>query len=232
MADKKPVDSQSEQRGFLGWLRQKRNAPLWVKIFVPLHIIAITSWALPDPPPAAPGAYKGISTKNPTAFFQSSAEFIRTGILTDNHDYVKMSPLRMYLLSSGFWQYWDMFSPNPASTDMWCDAIVTFGDGTTTIYHYPRIYDLSLGQKFLKERWRKFFERAGNDPYRYLWHRFALRIAADEDTRPNNPPVKVELRRHLMPISPPGAPENQTYSSDIYFTMFVPQDEMHALEGQ
>jgi hypothetical protein len=213
----------------------KRNAPLWVKIFVPLHILAITSWALPDPPQEYMGEHPkslAIRTSSTTAFVQSSAEMLRNGFLVGNRNYLKMSPLRFYLLSTGFWQYWDMFSPNPASTDIWSDSVVTYADGSSKVYHYPRIYDLPIPQKFMKERWRKFFERAGNQGYQFLWPVFGQRVALLNYNDPKNPPVKVDLRRHSMAIAAPGKPEDTTYTEETYYRYVVDQEKLRQDKGQ
>jgi hypothetical protein len=217
--------------------RPKRNAPLWVKIFVPLHIIAITSWAIPY----APSEYMGnpprsrpeIRTGNPIQAVSSSAEYARNEFLIGNELYVKNSPLKLYLLATGFWQYWDMFAPNPANTDLYCDAMVYFRDGSARRYEYPRIFTLSLGQKFLKERWRKFFERAGSTgpKFAYLRPVFAQRIALMNYADPQNPPVRVELHRHQMVINAPGMPENHAYSDEMFFRWTVNQPQLRRDKG-
>ncbi|MFI5385168.1 MAG: hypothetical protein ACHQ50_03515 [Fimbriimonadales bacterium] len=203
----------------------KRNAPLWVKIFVPLHIIAITSWALPN----APSKYDGdppkeklaIKTDSPGVFASSAAEYLRSEFLIGNTKFVKDSPLKFYLLSTGFWQYWDMFAPNPSDTDLYGDAVITYADGAKRRYQYPRIYLMPIGQKFMKERWRKFFERAGTSSYAYTWPVFAQRVALMNFDDPRDPPIAVELHRHQMRIQPPGAPENHDYTDVVYYTYRV-----------
>jgi hypothetical protein len=201
------------------------NAPLWVKIFVPLHIVAITSWSLPNAPEQftgdKPRAKLGIKTNSPVALVSSTAEYIRNEFLLGNQLYVKQSPFKFYLLTTGYWQYWDMFSPNPASIDQYSDAMVYYSDGTKKKYQYPRIFSMSLGQKFMMERWRKFFERAGSSQYRYLWPIFGQRVALMNFTDPNNPPVKIELHRHEMVIKPPGEPQNHDYTDELYWTYMV-----------
>lgn len=217
-------------------VEEKRNVSPWIKAFVLMHIVAITSWSLPEPPSQyegnPPKVALGIKTTSPAAFITSSAEYLRTKFLIDNDVYVKHSPLQFYLLTTGFWQYWDMFSPNPASVDMYADAMVYYQDGTKTLYRYPRIFDLSLGQKFLKERWRKFFERAGSSDFRYLWPVFGQRVALMNFDDPKNPPVKIELHRHEMVINPPGEPVNHSYSDEIYYTYFVNQAQLLKDKGQ
>lgn len=213
----------------------KRNAPLWVKIFVPLHIIAITAWSLPEPPSQylgnPPAVSLKIETGTPRAFFTSSAEYVRNEFLIANHTYLKDSPIKLYLLTTGFWQYWDMFSPNPSSVDVYADAVVYYADGSTKKYQYPRMFEMSLGQKFLRERWRKFFERAGNDQYRYLWPVFGQCVALYNYEDPNNPPVKIDLHRHFMAIKPPGQPENREYTDEMYYTYFVNVDQLRKDKG-
>ena len=101
------------------------------------------------------------------------------------------------MYASGLWQSWDMFAPNPAGTDIWCDAEVVFDDGSTKRHQYPRIYKLSLVSKFFKERYRKFYERVNQDSNSWLWPPFAQRIALEE-YEPGKPiPVTVRLWRHF-----------------------------------
>jgi hypothetical protein len=204
-----------------------------VKIFVPLHIVAITAWSLPN----APDAYRTnprllkIKTGSVKETVQSSAEMLRNGFLLGNERYVKDSPLKFYLLVTGFWQYWDMFSPNPASVDVYATIFVNYADGTKKQYPYPRVYDLPIQQKFMKERWRKFFERAGTSDYRYLWQPFGQKVARDMYTDPKNPPVSVELHRHELVVAPPGAPVNTKYSDELFYTVYVDRAVLNREKG-
>lgn len=208
----------------------KRNVSIWVKVFVLLHIIAITSWSLPY----APSQYLGnppkttlrVRTDNPVAFFTTSAEYLRNEFLIGNQLYVKDSPLKFYLLSSGFWQYWDMFAPNPASIDVYGDAIITYMDGTKRRYAYPRIYSMPIPEKFMKERWRKFYERAGSSDFDYLWPIFAQHVAEMNFDNPKNPPIRVELHRHELEIKPPGVRQPTEYTDEVYFTWHVNRDAL------
>lgn len=118
---------------------------------------------------------------------------------------------------TGFWQYWDMFAPDPAQTDIYLTAKVTYADGSSMIYHYPRMAELSIFWKYVKERYRKFYERAGSDQFQYLWPPTAQRIAFICDDRPGNPPVEVDLIRHWLQIYPPGKPQQKGYNTYTYF---------------
>ena len=83
----------------------KPNAPIWLKVFVGFHLICITLWALPNP---SQGVQEG--KIQPTKVEQ---------FLVWNFDNPKQfGPLRTYLFTSGFCQYWYMFFPNPATMDL------------------------------------------------------------------------------------------------------------------
>lgn len=182
----------------------KRNAPIWVKVFVPLHVFAILAWSLPQlPRPVLNGSIPPYGTDH---------------ILLANEKHVKtFPPLRAYLTATGFWQYWDMFSPDPSRTDYWCDAIVVRQNGDEEKYQYPRMYLLSIPQKYLMERYRKFYERAHADEFSYLFAPFAKCIARKLDTQPGNRPVKVRLRRHFQNIPRMGEPVPEKYEMAEYW---------------
>jgi hypothetical protein len=219
-------DSNSEPRV------DRRTAPWWVKAFVAFHIICITVWAIPQPQRQIydnPGLLSihmdkdGSALHRAASLARSTCFFISNGSLYVNSLYLKQSPLKYYAGATGFWQYWDMFAPNPSDVDLWGDAEITYKSGATRHYQYPRIYLLPLPEKYIKERFRKFYERAGSREYQYLWPTFAQRVALINDDRPGDPPVKVSLYRHTMLIEPPGMPPRTKYESDNYFKYTVDQ---------
>lgn len=184
-----------------------KNAPWYVKVFVVLHLICITVWALPNPP-------EGIAAGNAKPIGSDH-------LLLWNQRHLKsFKPLSSYLFVSGFWQYWDMFAPNPASTDIWIDAEIVYRDGAKKHYQYPRMFLLSIPEKYPNERFRKFYERVNDPNYSYLWPSFAMRIAYLNDN-PANPPATVRLTRHWMDVAPPGVPQATTYKSALYFEYTV-----------
>lgn len=181
-----------------------------VKLLVALHLAAITIWALPS---------------EPGRVMREEVRPVGTDwILLLNYKHLKKSsPVQLYLFTTGFWQYWDMFAPDPVQTDMWADAIITYRDGRQRRYQYPRIYLLDLPSKYVKERYRKFYERAGGRNATYLWRPFAERIARLNDDIPGNPPVEVLLRKHVQHIAPPGKPPNLAYTTEGYYLHVVDQ---------
>ncbi|HWD37834.1 MAG TPA: hypothetical protein VG944_03240 [Fimbriimonas sp.] len=188
-----------------------RTAAWWVKVLVLWHVFCITVWSCPKPNDAL---VSGKVTPPPFAI----GDWLR---LFDEKDLRTLQPVTFYLFTTGTWQYWDMFAPNPANIDWWGDAVVTFKDGTSKTYQYPRMFLLPIPEKYLRERFRKFYERAHDDTYSYLFPVFAMRVALLNDTDPNNPPVKVGLRRHWKQVADPGEKEFDRYDSYQYFTYEV-----------
>jgi len=179
-----------------------RNAPLWLKLMVGFHVVAITSWSMPK----ASNAVKNGVAKPP--FWD--AEWI----LSFNDLYLKDSPIRQYLFTTGAWQSWDMFAPNPADVDIWADALVYYRDGSTGRYQYPRMKILPIPEKYIRERYRKFYERVNSDSNDFLWPAFAQRVALLSFKDPANPPERVVLRRHWKEI--PRTISTSRYFSDLF----------------
>lgn len=193
-----------------------------VKVFVLFHAIFILIWSFPVASREAWVEYE----KDPIP--RTPQEF-SSALLIWGHQ-IKNSPLRPYMASTGLWQYWDMFSPNPANLDYWIDAVITYQDGSKKIHKYPRMKELPLLQKYLKERYRKFTERSTmDDPdSRMRYPYFAQRLALEAFTDPNNPPVNVELRRHARRIQPPSKVTPDGYETVMFYDYVVDQAKLRA----
>lgn len=167
---------------------KETDASPFVKIWVWTHIVIISIKCLPSAPSDIKGA---IPKRRPfgTEYALLAADAIKP-------------TLDLYLWPTGFWQGWEMFAPNPSDWEGYATAVIYFKDGTRKEYSYPRMYALGIGIKYLKERYRKFLERAGNDQFRWLWPRFAMRVALENYTDRNNPPVGVQLWRHAYIVPP------------------------------
>jgi hypothetical protein len=207
--------------------KPRRNAPIWLKALLAFHVIAITSWSLPR---AKPEELKvGIDTRNPRAAFTSFGRSIGDGVLLANERYIRVSPVQTYVLTTGFWQYWDMFAPNPASVDYYGTAEVTYKDGSKLTYEYPRVYTLPIPAKYPNERYRKFYERASSESFQYLWPHFAQRVALVSFKDKQNPPVKVKLFRHSLVIARPRKPQETQYTKKEYFSYDVVLPDLERL---
>lgn len=213
--------------------RERLRVSIWVKALVLAHVFAITVFSLPRPPNAMQTGLVRFEWPRevrevpeflgtlPDWFLYFAYNNLRAPDLTGlpvlrdepwvNTPIVIEGPIQYFLLRLGTWQYWDMFAPNPADTDVWMDAVVTFEDGTVTEGNFPRIYTLSMPEKYLKERYRKFVERANLDEHAFLWPSIAERIALEQATDPNNLPVHVLLRRHTLTFRWPDKPAEETY---------------------
>jgi hypothetical protein len=185
---------------------RQRRVPWWVKIAVLFHAFMILSWSIPPP---ARAIVQGVTEPRGEEY-----------LLVANQKF-KLSPFANYMTVTGFWQSWDMFAPNPASVDIWCHADIEYADGTEVRYNYPRMKDLPIPKKYVKERYRKFYERVNQDDNAYIWPYFAQRIAMINTYDPKNLPVKVRLTRHWMTIPPPDKPLPTEYSTYTFYEYLV-----------
>ncbi len=191
-----------------------------VKALVVLHALLILSWTLPR---AAPAVANGTIPPTPENVLQAPVDFA----LAANDRFKADSPTRHYLMSTGLWQYWDMFAPNPADTDIWFDAIVTHRSGKTAVQPYPRMKSLSIPEKYVRERYRKFMERINRDGVDD-WKRpqFAQRMALLATRDPADPVVRVVLRRHFRTVKGPAKPVPRDYTTVEFFTWVVDQSQL------
>jgi hypothetical protein len=131
--------------------------------------------------------------------------------------------VRPYLIWSGLFQSWDMFSPDPKSKNIYLEAVVIYKDGSTELWPFPRMEMLSLTQRYFRERYRKFEENLGNDAYSDLRPDAARHIARLENNRPS-PPQKVMLVVRWTDIIPPRAGNSYDrgpWGVEIFYTYDV-----------
>lgn len=194
----------------------KRNAPWYVKAFVIVHVFCIVSWTIPTP-----------RSDLLTGRVEPPVTAVGDWVRLLNIRYVKSSYfVQDYVLTSGTWQYWDMFAPNPAQSDWWGDAEVVYKDGSKRPFAYPRMFSLPLHNKYAQERYRKFFEKVQTtEGGACLWQSFGLHVAHVCDN-PNNPPVTVRIFKHHLQIARPGEPQAQQYTSDLVYEYAVDQREL------
>ncbi len=206
---------------------------LWIlgqvllRVVVGFHLIAIIAWSLPNPPDGVKnGAVEPQGTMKLLAW---NYDMFKRFEDPDNRPFATKL-VRYYTMSTGTWQYWDMFAPDPASIDIWGDAEIEFKDGTKKRWQYPRMYLLPLPEKYLMERYRKFFERASNPDYGYIFPVFAQRVAYINWTDPDNPPVKVKLFRHSMALPGIGKPLPKEYAVNQYYEFQVDQARLKEMK--
>lgn len=134
-----------------------------------------------------------------------------------------------YTETLGFWQYWDMFAPNPAQDDIWIDAVVEFADGSKSIQAYPRMAEMPLNKKFLYERYRKYRERITDQQYSWKWPHTANWFAAQAWIEDKNPPVRVTMRWHRYLVPAPPAKPDYTYTTNDFYTALIDRTALEAM---
>ncbi len=109
--------------------------------------------------------------------------------------------IRPYFLWAGLFQSWDMFAPSPWGSNSYVEATVIYKDGSRKTWSFPRMEQLSLTDRYFKERYRKFSESLQNDANDTVWPDVARHIARLNST-PSNPAKTIILIRRWSSIVP------------------------------
>jgi hypothetical protein len=109
--------------------------------------------------------------------------------------------VRPYFLWAGLFQTWDMFAPTPWGSNSYVEAVVIHKDGSRTTWSFPRMEQLSLTERYFKERYRKFSEVLQIEANDTLLPDVARRIARLNST-PAKPVKTIILIRRWSPIVP------------------------------
>jgi hypothetical protein len=125
------------------------------------------------------------------------------GLPSSNFRAKMVQPVEDYVIWSGLWHSWDMFSPDPLSLNFNVAAQITYQDGTTKMWEFPRMERMGLWERYGKERWRKWRERVRQDSYSPIWNDTVQWIARENNTIPGNPPTQITLIRYWNQIPSP-----------------------------
>jgi hypothetical protein len=109
--------------------------------------------------------------------------------------------VRPYMLWTGLFQSWDMFSPLPKAANTFLDATIIYKDGTRSTWTFPRMNLLGLGQRYEKERYRKFEDSLTLEQNDALLPDVARYLARLNNT-PSHPVKTVILIQHWSFIVP------------------------------
>lgn len=168
---------------------------------------AVVLWALPGPPPGFSEAVRKETAppvwRNPVAWGLDWKEQNATPRLDS------------FLTVTGTWQNWNMFAPTPANLSIWVDARVTLRSGREVRMTFPRPESMSLPDRFIRERYRKYLETAHKESAAFLWPPLARWMGERAATDPSDPPVRVRLYRHWREVLPP--PERLGPESEFLF---------------
>ena len=87
----------------------------------------------------------------------------------------------------GLFQAWDMFAPGPKHRNSYLEAEVLYNDGSTDYWNFPRLDRTGLGERYLRERYRKFEEVLVQDRYSDMWPDVARHVARQVVTKTKRP---------------------------------------------
>lgn len=109
--------------------------------------------------------------------------------------------VRPYFLWAGLFQSWDMFAPIPKGANTYIEATLVYRDGSRKTWTLPRMEQLSLTERYFKERYRKFAESLQRDEVDELLPD-AARYIARSNSSPDNPVKTVILIQKYSFIVP------------------------------
>lgn len=200
----------------------KRTVHPAVKYWVAFHAVMVLLWSTPHPSQLAKEQFQRSSLVEKLSNPKDTLMVVNDGVFKGEW-FGKSDPLPLYFQSTGLWQWWDMFAPNPASTDVYMDAEVEYEDGTVAFQPYPRMYDMPVWLKYFKERYRKYRERLTNDSESWKWPHTAQRLALVNYRHTGRIPVRVRLWRHWMDVAPLGQPQPTNYNAYMFWDQEIDQ---------
>jgi hypothetical protein len=128
-----------------------------------------------------------------------------------------------YMRWSGLYQSWDMFGPDPVKINAYVKAVIISRDRHMQVWSFPKMEDLGLGERFRKERYRKFLEVLPQPQYAPLWPDVARHLARLLNN-PADPPDKVLLIEFQSDIRP-GADESPA-RPNVFYEDYLPPGEL------
>jgi hypothetical protein len=134
--------------------------------------------------------------------------------------------VRPYMLWTGLFQSWDTFAPDPLEVNSYVKAVVVTRDRRIHIWAFPRMEELSFGERYRKERYRKFAEVMLQQKNAAIWPDIAKHIARSFNSQ-TDPPDKVFLIQYQTDITP-GADETHdpTLKTTIFYEDYVQAEDL------
>jgi len=122
-----------------------------------------------------------------------------------------------YMLWTGLFQRWDMFAPDPPTVNSYVKAVVISRDRHIQVWSFPRMEELGFGERYRKERYRKFLEVLPQQQNAPLWPDVARHVARQFNSQ-TDPPDKVVLIEFQSDIHPgaEGSPDPTPRPSVFY----------------
>ena len=115
----------------------------------------------------------------------------------------------------------ELFAPNPLSLNSRTEAEITYRDGQTELWKFPRPQDFGYIKRYTMEREHKFsFDSLQNDKFVVLRPDAARYIARLNNTKTDNPPVTVTLVGYRSQIAPPGSGLPEPWKRRVLLHLF------------
>lgn len=114
-----------------------------------------------------------------------------------------LKPFLSYLNFFGLWQGWSVFE-SPRKYNEYLTALITFKDGSTKAWEFPRMEKMGIVEKMFKEKYRRWTNDCVSDESKpFLWPDAARYVARLNNDRLENPPNTVSIVRHWTWIPAP-----------------------------
>ena len=109
--------------------------------------------------------------------------------------------VRPYMRWTGLYQTWDMFGPDPETVNSYVKSVIVTQDRHMRVWSFPRMEELGLGERYEKERYRKFLEVLPQPQNAPLWPDVARHLARSLNNQAD-PPDKIMLIQFQSEIRP------------------------------
>lgn len=176
--------------------------PRWFKIlvsaFILFHWICVIGWLLPKPSPVK----TFLLTRTIPLLTRSTQPDGSRGKWTFRRRPIAST----YLFHTAQWQDWQMFAPDPLQINRYVAATVTFQNGATRLYTFPRLSQLNWLEAWVEKRYRKLQHRIAENKSPLVKQDLA-RFIARRTHDPANPPIRVVLTLYEAPIPRHDRPE-------------------------
>jgi hypothetical protein len=109
--------------------------------------------------------------------------------------------VRPYMAWSGLYQSWDMFAPDPRAINSYVKAVVITQDRHMKVWTFPRMEELSFGERYQEERYRKFADVLPEQMNEALWRDAAIHVARLFESQADSPDkiVLIQFRADITP---------------------------------
>ena len=134
--------------------------------------------------------------------------------------------VRPYLLWTGLFQSWDFFAPNPRPVNSYIEAVAVTQNHHMRVFYFPRMDQLSFGERYREERYRKFAEVLSDSNYAALWPDVAKHVARLLNSA-GDPPKMVILMKFQAPIKYGVTPaHDQAPKPEFFYEYYVSGEDL------